>query len=259
METIFGSSLVGQLSSTTAANFHVGFIHTLTDEAAENIIKKNVLLWDDEPDEQAEPQVDIQLSRQPDGRYEIKWPWKKPKVEMEPNDKAAFRRFKVTESKMAKNTQAFEAYNQYFQDQLQNDFIEKAPRISTGLVRYLPHQAVIRQEAKKTKLRVVLDSSCKDSQNLCLNDFIEKGPNTMGNLIDIFARFRLHAVAMVADIEKAFLQISLAENQRDCVRFFWFDNQPNEDFSKNRIIPYRMKRLTFGVNASPYILNHVIQ
>ena len=45
METIFGSSLVGQLSSTTAANFHVGFIHTLTDEAAENIINKNVVLW----------------------------------------------------------------------------------------------------------------------------------------------------------------------------------------------------------------------
>ena len=81
----------------------------------------------------------------------------------------------------------------------------------------------------------------------------------MANIMDILARFRLNPIGLLADIEKAFLQISLEESQRDCVRFFWYDDQPHEFFGDNKVIPYRMKRLTFGVNASPFVLNQVIQ
>jgi hypothetical protein len=34
-------------------------------------------------------------------------------------------------------------------------------------------------------------------------------------------RFRLHQVALVSDIEKAFLQIGLQQDQRDVTRFLW--------------------------------------
>ena len=36
--------------------------------------------------------------------------------------------------------------------------------------------------------------------------------------------FRVHAIAIVADIEKAYLQIIVNENHRDLLRCLWFDD-----------------------------------
>ena len=44
------------------------------------------------------------------------------------------------------------------------------------------------------------------------------------NLCGILLRFRLYKTAMVADIEKAFLQIGLQPSQRDVTRFLWLNN-----------------------------------
>ena len=37
-------------------------------------------------------------------------------------------------------------------------------------------------------------------------------------------RFRVHKVAVAADIEKAFLMIAVAPEDRDVLRFLWVDN-----------------------------------
>ena len=183
METVFGWSIVGCCEQSSNV-LHVGFVQTLSDaDYVESIVKKNILLWEGSDDaEHVEASKSLDMVRLADGRYEIKWPWRMLPESMEANDKVAYRRFMVTSSKMAKNPEAFKAYDGYFRDQMALDFIEKAPKIASGPVRYVPHQAVIRQDAQKTKLRVVMDSSCKDSKQLCLNDFIDKGPNTIVRL-----------------------------------------------------------------------------
>ena len=48
----------------------------------------------------------------------------------------------------------------------------------------------------------------------------------MNDITGIIARFRLQKYAVTTEIEKAFLQIQLHENDRDATRFFWFDD-PN--------------------------------
>ena len=59
-------------------------------------------------------------------------------------------------------------------------------------------------------------------------------------------------MALVADIEKAFLQIAINEKDRDFLRFLWFDNV----FSKQpKIVRNRFARVIFGVTSSPYLLN----
>ena len=45
------------------------------------------------------------------------------------------------------------------------------------------------------------------------------------NLTGILIRFRLNKIAMVSDIEKAFLQISLQDDAKDATRFFWLKKQ----------------------------------
>ena len=48
-------------------------------------------------------------------------------------------------------------------------------------------------------------------------------------LFDTIIRFRLHSIAIIADIEKAFLQVQMNESDRDMVRFLWFDDIGKEN------------------------------
>ena len=45
--------------------------------------------------------------------------------------------------------------------------------------------------------------------------------------------YTVDKVAIVADIEKAFLQIGLNENQKDVTRFFWLKNMNNLNVDNN--------------------------
>ena len=64
---------------------------------------------------------------------------------------------------------------------------------------------------------------------------------------------------MTADIEKAFLQIVMNEQDRDAWRFFWFDEALSNAYPVSKPKLYRMKRLPFGARASPFILTAVIR
>lgn len=61
-----------------------------------------------------------------------------------------------------------------------------------------------------------------------MNDVLYAGPNLNPSLSDILIRFRVHNVAIMSDIEKAFLQIELAEKERDALRFLWYQITPKQ-------------------------------
>ena len=89
---------------------------------------------------------------------------------------------------------------------------------------YIPHQPVIRSERSTSKLRNVYDASAKATNGLSLNDCLYTGPKFGPNIIDILLRFHVHKVALTADIEKAFLMVSVAEEDRDVLRFLWVED-----------------------------------
>ena len=74
--------------------------------------------------------------------------------------------------------------------------------------------------------------------------------------MDIILRFRVHKVALAADIEKAFLMVSMAEKDRDVLRFLWIDDIAKEE---PEIIALRFTRVVFGVSLSPFLLNATIR
>ncbi len=73
--------------------------------------------------------------------------------------------------------------------------------------------------------------------------------------MDILLRFRVHKVALAANIEKAFLMVSVAED-RNLLRFIWVDDITRDT---PKVITLRIKRVMFGVSSSPFLLNTMIQ
>lgn len=105
-------------------------------------------------------------------------------------------------------------YNATIDEQLAKGIIEPVPTDTQNDVHYLPHHGVIRTDKSTTKLRVVYDASAKTS-GPSLNDCLYKGPKFQQLILDILVRFRAYRVALIADVEKAFLMIAVDERDRD--------------------------------------------
>ena len=133
------------------------------------------------------------------------------------------------------------------------EIVREPAKYESWRLHYLPHHGVFRHDKQTTKLRVVYDASAiTDSPSL--NDCLHTGPNFGQNILEILLRFRMHHVALVGDVEKAFLMVSVAECN-DVLRFLWVAdvNQPHQE-----IIVMRFTRVVFGVSASPFLLNATI-
>lgn len=127
---------------------------------------------------------------------------------------------------------------------------------SDNPIYYLPHHAIVREQRTTTKLRAVFDASSHAKDSLSLNEGLLTGPNLNPDLLSILVKFRQHWIAIMADISKAFLQISRNAIDRDVLRFLWTMKTP---MSVNDICILRMTRVPFGVSSSPFLLTATIR
>ena len=112
---------------------------------------------------------------------------------------------------------------------------------------YLPHHCVFKEASTTTKLRVVFDGSAKtEPKGPSLNDTLMVGPKIQDDLFDIILRFRLHRVALSADVAKMYRQVKLDADHRDFHRILW-RFKPSEPIQH-----LRMTRVTYGLASSAY-------
>ena len=105
---------------------------------------------------------------------------------------------------------------------------------------------MIREDAETTKLRVVYDASCKNRKTgISLNNCLHVGPSLTPMIFDVLLRFLANQVALVGDIEKAFLNIEIHPEDRDCLRFLWLKGIHSSD---PEVIILRFQRVVFGCN-----------
>ena len=150
------------------------------------------------------------------------------------------------------------AYDKIIQEQLHRGFNEKVtdPQSTTGHVHYIPHHAVLR-DSSTTPLRIVYDCSCSpNAAQPSLNSCLSTGPDILNDMTAILVRFRCYRYGITADIEKAFLSISLDEKDRDATRFFWISDPTNPE---SPFEVYRFKSILFGATCSPFTLNATIK
>ena len=114
---------------------------------------------------------------------------------------------------------------------------------------YIPHHGVL----KNGKVRVVMDGSASAYKGaLSLNQCLLVGPSLINLLAEVLLTFRLHRVVLLADIQKAFLQVGVTEEDRDLLRFLWRDSEGNVEV-------YRFTRVPFGTGPSPFLLNATLK
>ncbi|XP_070546926.1 uncharacterized protein [Ptychodera flava] len=140
-------------------------------------------------------------------------------------------------------------------DTKSRDFIEEVDDDDKANGHYLPHRSV-KKDSTTTPIRVVYDCSCRQSDSPSLNDCLQTGPPLLNDLSSILLRFRVHDIALSSDIEKAFLNVRLDENDRKFTKFLWLSD-PSDPESPFKV--YRFKTVLFGAVCSPFILNAVVK
>ena len=186
----------------------------------------------------------------------MKLPFKENVSLVSDNYETSQNRLNKLKRKLSQNRDNLTEYNNVMKDQLKIGIIEKVEGPGNPRkVMYLINQTVTRKDHSSTKLPVVFDASAK-KVGPSLNDAMYKGPCLTPLLFDVLVRFRLNPIGIIADIEKAYLQISVADCHRDFLRFLWFDDIfkgiPEE-------VIFRFCRVIFGAYCSQYLLNSAIR
>ena len=159
-------------------------------------------------------------------------------------------------SKLKNDLELLERYNEIFIEQKELGMIEEVSESSEpGKCHYLLHHPVIREDKDTTKVRIVFDASAKGNGR-SLNECVYKGPQLTPLIFDILLRFRAFVTVLTTGIEKTFLQISINPNDRDYLRFLWFEDVFAE---VPKIVRNRFAGVLFGMTSSPYLLNGTVQ
>ncbi|GFT82799.1 integrase catalytic domain-containing protein [Trichonephila clavipes] len=194
------------------------------------------------------------ILRDDEGRYIVSIPWIEGNEKLEDHYSLAKGRFEKT-LKTVKFTGRLSDYEQVFVDWEKEGIIEKIaqdePKIG-GKFHYLPHRPVFKENST-TKIRPVFDGSAHHGKSCSLNDCVEKGPNLIEMIPAILNRFRLGKFGVISDIQKAFLQISLHENDMNFFHFFWWEGGNSE-----KAVIYGHRRVVFDVSDSPFLLAAVL-
>lgn len=209
----------------------------------------------DEPSVYEEFQKKIEFKN---GRYEVSLPWKPLQKKLPSNFTLAKKRLLGLLNRLRHNPDIRREYQAVIQNQLQQGIVEEVIEgtltNTDARAHYLSHHAVIRKDKQTTKLCIVYDASAR-SEGISLNDSLFSGPKFNQNILDIIVRFRTYRIALVADMEKAFLMVSVCSRDRDALRFLWVDDveKPSPVVKK-----LRFTRVVLGVSASPFLLNATI-
>lgn len=181
--------------------------------------------------------------RKRNGRFVVKIPFK-PGVETVGSSRSiALRRFKCLEKKFVKSPQIKEFYVNEMRGLISKRHMKEVnrPPAVGKICYYIPHHYV------EAKPRVVYDASCLTNTGKSLNSEQMLGPKLQADLHTTLMRFRRHKVAFCADIQKMYNQVELHEDQHDCQRIFWRENESDE------LKEYWIRVVTFGLASSPYL------
>ncbi|XP_054713458.1 uncharacterized protein LOC129222922 [Uloborus diversus] len=184
----------------------------------------------------------------------MKWHYRgaEDRLPLPTNKELALKRLETTTRKLCSQN-LINRYDEVFKNWEDSGIIEEVKQsenIDSG--HYLPHRPVIK-ESSSTPVRPVFDASARTKFSPSLNQCLEAGPNLIELIPSLLLRFRENKYGVVADIEKAFLQISIRPPDREYLKFFWWKNIDTKELKI-----FQHTKVVFGVNGSSFLLGSVL-
>lgn len=195
-----------------------------------------------------------------DKRYYVDFPWKNDSRDVQSNYGLAVGRLKSLIRRHSDDG-ILKVCEDTLTEQLRNGILEEVPNEELDKSScFFPFHAIIKDSSNcTTKVRFVMDASARQNRSKpSLNDLLYRGPVLLENLCSLLLRFRLPKYGLIADIEKAFLNIGLNKCERDYTRILWL-RDVTKPVSPDNILILRHARLPFGVVSSPFLLSGVIR
>lgn len=262
IETVFGYVVMGAVPTLHNSHYTTSCCSVLQDNNIDSLLKR---FWELEEistpppmsrkDLECEEQFRATTVRDDSGRYIVALPFCGDPYSLGDSYAAALRRFHCLERKLDASLKLRGAYNDVMRDYINKGFL--SPFVNDGdnalPAYYIPHHGVVREDKTSTKLRVVLDASCRTTSGQSINDILHAGPNLQGDLFNIIIQFRLFEIALSADCRQMFLNIGVRESDRRFQRIFYrFDNS-------EPLTVYQFNRVCFGLKSSPYHALRVVR
>ncbi|XP_049293464.1 uncharacterized protein LOC125769073 [Anopheles funestus] len=194
-------------------------------------------------------------TRNASGRYVVKLPFNPiPGIVLGASRESAKRRFLALERRLESNPLMKSAYSSFMEEYQRLGHMRKLsnPVDDTCPHYYLPHHAVLKEKSTSTKVRVVFDASCKTSSGISLNDTLLVGPIIQQDLFTIMLRFRSHAIAITADVEKMYRQILHDPLDKNFLRILYRDN-PRE-----AIDTFELQTVTYGTASALFLATRTL-
>ncbi|XP_036143399.1 uncharacterized protein LOC118645797 [Monomorium pharaonis] len=206
-------------------------------------------------DEQCETHFCDTHSRQPDGRYIVRLPFKRSPINIGRSRLTAERLFNSISRRLNADATLSNDYNDFMREYIILEHMRKAPpadRTNHQCV-YIPHHPVIRKDSVTTRLRVVFNASCATSNGTSLNDHLLTGPKLQKDLPAIVLLWCHFKFVYTADITKMYRQILIDPRDLDYQRILW-KGDPSEG-----PIDYQLLTVTYGMNCAPFLALRVIK
>ena len=249
--TVFSWTVGGELKPSSSR----AIVMRVAEKPATNQRLENLWEREETPKQLAVTTYKDTYQRLPDGRYSVCLPQIEPTPELGDSRPLALKCFLSNERSLQQRGQ-LSSYASTLKEYGDLGHSEKVPDqdLATPASQhfYMPAHGVVKEASTTTKLRVVFDASAKTPTGVSLNDTLLPTPSLYPLLTSVLNKFRLHKVALTSDISKIFREVVLDPQERNYHRFLrWSEDGTIED--------HRMRRLTFGISASPYLATQVLQ
>ena len=209
------------------------FVRTQKEREAEEIFK-NTTVFDGE-------------------RYVVELPFSKEKPAFQSNYPEAVRRLKCTEKQLERSIDRKEKYENAIMEYVKLGFSRElnnteAEEILKQEHFIIPHHAVFKENRVSTKVRIVFDASAKNRDGISLNETLLPGPNLLPDIASVLLRFRMHPVAITADIQKMFPQTKVHPKHHPFQIYLW--RHCDKEIEPKLFV---MERVLFGITSSPFL------
>ncbi|KAI5756182.1 hypothetical protein M8J77_022802 [Diaphorina citri] len=248
--TMLGTLVMGECPSAMPTAHHSFFI-SQSEEDVSCQLKKfwemeevAVNIPEDPEDLQCERHFVETHYRDPAGIYVVRLPFRNgTPPNLGNNVQYAKSRLTRLESTLSRKPEFKTLYHENLIDYVEQGHMVVAKEPSTYV---MTHHGVTK-DSSTTKVRVVFNPAEKASpSHSSLNESLLVGPKLQNNINDIMLNFRLHPVAITADIKQMYRAIKLDPKDSKFQQILW-RSDPSQPIKQ-----YEITRVCFGVTSSPF-------